>query len=163
MSTSASQCEPVFATRFLPGSEPAVSSVPCPAKRLAPQQRQDLAIQVLAGTETVCDLARQDDVSRKFLYQQAHTVQQALDGAFAPSQPRDDVLFCLPVTKAWLEQLVLGLTLTCHSSYRGVVELLGDLFEVTYKCALALSWGAVRLWCPRSCRCRFGLMVPAAS
>jgi hypothetical protein len=128
-STSVSQREPVFDSGSLPWSEPAVGPVPCPAKQLAPQQRQDLAIQVLAGTETVCDLARQHDVSRKFLYQQAHTAQQALDGAFAPSRPRDDVLFCLPVTKAWLEQLVLGLTLICHSSYRGVVELLGDLFD----------------------------------
>src|SRR5208282_680700 len=42
----------------------------CPAKRLLPQQRQDLAIQVLAGTETVSELARQHEVSRKLLYQQ---------------------------------------------------------------------------------------------
>jgi hypothetical protein len=29
----------------------------------------------------------------------------------------------LPVTKPWLRQAVLGLTLTCLSSFRGVVEL----------------------------------------
>ena len=33
------------------------------------------------------------------------------------------------MTKAWLDQFVLGLTLICHSSYRGVVELLRDLFD----------------------------------
>ena len=48
-----------------------------------------------------------------------------------PHPPLDDVLFYLPVTKAWLRQLVLGLVLICHSSTRGVVELLGDLFDVS--------------------------------
>src|SRR5208282_1480844 len=101
----------------------------CPAKRLAPQQRQGLAIQVLAGTETVSELARQHEVSRKFLYQQVHTAEKALSEAFAPSSRPDDVLFYLPVTKAWLRQLVLGLVFICHSSTRGVVELLRDLFD----------------------------------
>src|SRR5262249_34879129 len=53
-----------------------------------------------------------------------------LDHAFqspAPDQP--DLLFWLPVTKPWLRQLVLGLTLICHSSLRGVCELLRDLFD----------------------------------
>jgi hypothetical protein len=43
------------------------------AKRLLPQERQNLAIQVLAGAQPVSDLAREYEVSRKFLYQQAHT------------------------------------------------------------------------------------------
>lgn len=55
-----------------------------PAQRLLPQERQDLAIQVLAGAETVSELARQQEVSRKFLYQQVHTAEQALSQAFAP-------------------------------------------------------------------------------
>ncbi len=103
--------------------------VSCSAKRLLPQQRQGLAIQVLAGTETVSELARQHEVSRKFLDQQVHTAEKALGAAFAPSSRPDDVLFYLPVTKAWLRQLVLALVLICHSSYRGVVELLRDLFD----------------------------------
>ena len=50
--------------------------------------------------------------------------------AFAPCSSRpDEVLFYLPVTKAWLRQLVLGLVFICHSSTRGVVELLRDLFD----------------------------------
>ena len=88
-----------------------------------------MAIQVLAGTETVSELARQHEVSRKFLYQQVHTAEKALSAAFALSSRPDDVLFYLPVTKAWLRQLVLALVLICHSSYRGVVELLRDLFD----------------------------------
>jgi hypothetical protein len=128
-SATVSQCEPPGGVGWLPGSEPAEGPALCAAKRLAPQQREGLAIQVLARVDAVTDLAREHEVSRKFLYQQARTAQQALDDAFIPSRTRDDVLFYLPVTKAWLEQLVLGLTLTCHSSYRGVAELLRDLFD----------------------------------
>lgn len=41
-----------------------------------------------------------------------------------------EVLFYLPITKTWLWQLILGLILICHCSYRGVVELLRDLFDL---------------------------------
>jgi hypothetical protein len=100
-----------------------------PAQRLLPQQRQDLAVQVLAGAQGVSDLAREHEVSRKFLYQQADTAREALSQAFHP-QPKDaDVLFYLPVTKAWLRQLVLALVLVCHAPYRAVVELFRDLLD----------------------------------
>ena len=107
----------------------ATGPLTCPAKQLQPDQRQGLAIQVLAGIATVSGLAREHEVSRKFVSHQVHTAQQALQHAFEPPSPRDDVLFYLPVTKAWLRQLVLALVLICHSSYRGVVELLGDLLD----------------------------------
>jgi hypothetical protein len=107
---------------------------PWPAQRLLPAQRQNLAVQVLAGTHPVADLARQHQVSRKFLYQQAHTAQDALRCAFDPEPVAEDVLFYLPVTRTWLRQLVLALVLICHSSCRAVVELLRDLFD--YKVSL---------------------------
>jgi hypothetical protein len=100
-----------------------------PAQRLLPQERRDLAIQVLAGAQPVSDLAREHEVSRQFLYQQAHTAQDALTRAFDPEPKTDKVLSYLPVTKAWLRQLVLTLVLIGHSSTRGVVELLRDLFD----------------------------------
>ena len=99
------------------------------AKRLLPQERRNLAIQVLAGADPVSDMAREYEVSRKFLYQQAHTAEEALSEAFAPSSRSDDVLFYLPVTRTWLRQLVLALVLICHCSVRGVVELLQDVFD----------------------------------
>ena len=109
LSISVTQCDPTSATTPLHWPAPTTVHVSCPATQLAPQQRQGLAIQVLAGTETVSELARQHEVSRKFLYQQVHTAEKALSEAFAPSSRPDDVLFYLPVTKAWLRQLVLGL------------------------------------------------------
>jgi hypothetical protein len=109
-------------------AHPAAS--PHPAKAMTPPQRCQLAIEALARVETVSRLAGEREVSRKFVYQQAAKAQVALEEAFSPAD-RDDqkVLFHLPVTKAWLRQLILGLTLICHSSLRGVTELLRDLFD----------------------------------
>jgi hypothetical protein len=103
----------------------------CPAKALAPSQRLTIGLQALAGTQTITGLADEFAVSRKFVYQQAATAQSALDEAFPASSAGDDeVLFSLPVTKNWLRQVALGLTLICHSSYRGVVEFYRDLLGV---------------------------------
>jgi hypothetical protein len=96
---------------------------------LLPPQRQHLALHALAG-QPITALADQHQVSRQFVYQQTAKAQQALDQAFAPpAPPAEEVLFYLPVTRAWLKQLMLGLTLLCHSSFRGVVELLRDRFD----------------------------------
>lgn len=109
----------------------------CPAKLLGPRERQGIAVEALAGTQTMTQLARDHEVSRKFVYQQAHKAEQALDEAFASGQADDEVLVYLPVSKRWLRALVLGLLLICRSSYRGVQELLRDLF------GLQISLGAV--------------------
>jgi hypothetical protein len=86
-------------------------------------------LRVLAGSQPVAHLARQHQVSRQFLYRQADTARRALECAFDPPRPDEPVLFHLPVTKPWLHQLVLALALTCHSPHRGVIAILGDLFD----------------------------------
>ena len=99
------------------------------AATLSPAIRQAIGIEAISRTLPISHLADKHQVRRKFFYQQGNQAQQALDESFAPSQGDDDVLFHLPVTKNWLYQLILGLVLICHSSYRGVVELLCDLFD----------------------------------
>ena len=101
-----------------------------PAKLLGAKERQGIGVEALTGKQSVTQLAQDYEVSRKFVYQQAHKVEQALDEAFSPSEPNDEVLFYLPVTKRWLRAFVLGLLLICRSSYRGVQELLRDLFAL---------------------------------
>ena len=81
------------------------------AARLPGSDRKDLAIQALAGSGTVSDLAARHGVSRKFIYQQTHKAVAALDDAFLSATPDDEVLFELAVTKAWLRQVIVGLTL----------------------------------------------------
>ena len=102
----------------------------CTAKSLAPSERLALGVQALAGYQTITGLADDAGVSRKFVYQQADRAQAALDDAFAPTVADDQVLFQLPITKNWLKQAALALTLICHSSYRGVHEFARDLLGV---------------------------------
>jgi hypothetical protein len=114
----------------------------CTAKLLPPTQRRHIAVQALAGSQAITDLAEEFEVSRKFVYQQSAIAQEALADAFEPAADGDDVLFHLPVTKAWIRQLTLGLVLICHSPLRGVVELLDDVFD--YKISLGTVFNTVQ-------------------
>ena len=100
-----------------------------PAAQLKPHQRQKIALRVLTKKETISSIAEEERVSRKFLYKQGYIAQNALTLAFEKPKSDQKVLFYLPVTQKWLSQLILALILICHSSYRGVVELLRDLFD----------------------------------
>jgi hypothetical protein len=100
-----------------------------PAHLLSPAQRRQLALDALAG-RPIAVLARQHQVSRKFVYLQQKIAHDALEQAFAAkTTSSQEVLFYLPVTKAWLRQFVLALVLLCHCPLRGVCELLADLFD----------------------------------
>jgi len=115
--------------RIVPPTGPAGAAPSATARHLPPPVRRRLALDALAG-QPVADLAAAHRVSRKFVYQQRRRAHGALDQAFAPAPAAPaQLLFWLPVTKPWLRQLVLGLTLICHSSQRGVQELLADLFD----------------------------------
>ncbi len=123
--------------RIVPPASPTGASPADTARHLPPPVRRQLSLDALAG-RPVAELAAAQQVSRKFVYQQLHRAHDALDQAFAPATPEPaQLLFWLPVTKPWLQQLVLGLSLICHSSQRGVQELLRDLFD--YR----LSLGAI--------------------
>ncbi|MFL5284484.1 MAG: hypothetical protein ACJ8AW_26700 [Rhodopila sp.] len=93
--------------------------------------RRALAIQVLAGSATISDLAAGHGVSRKFVYRETDKARTALENAFLPVEPENDVLFELAVSQTWLFQLVVALVLICRSSFRGVVEFLRDLLGVS--------------------------------
>src|ERR1700723_1519207 len=103
----------------------------CTAKTLGPGERLSLGVQALAGHQTITDLAKQADVSRKFVSRQAEIAQTALVDAFASPAADDKVLGYLPITKNWLKRATLGLTLLCHSSYGGVHEFCRDLLGVS--------------------------------
>src|SRR3954465_4992068 len=97
------------------------------AARLPESEGKALAFLVLARSATVSDLAARHGVSRKFVYQQSHKAQAALDDAFTPTTRDDAGLFELTVPRPWLRQVIVGLALICHSSYRGIVAFLRDL------------------------------------
>jgi hypothetical protein len=113
----------------LPQDADQPAAADCAAHLLTAQQRRQLALAALAG-QPISHLAQHYQVSRKFVYQQLDIAHNALEHAFAAKPPEHEpVLFYLPVTRSWLRQLVLALVLICHSSLRGVVELLADLFD----------------------------------
>jgi hypothetical protein len=113
----------------VPPAQDQTGPADCPAKRFAPPQRLQLALDALAG-QAISHLAAVNNVSRKFVYQQLGIAHNALQQAFAdPPDEKEKVLFHLPVTRSWLRQLVVALVLLCHSPARGVVELLNDLFD----------------------------------
>jgi hypothetical protein len=57
------------------------------AAGLPGSDRKDLAIQALAGSVTVSDLAARHGVSRKFVYQQTHKARTVLNDAFSSATP----------------------------------------------------------------------------
>jgi len=100
------------------------------ARQLNPWLRRDLSLEALCRTEPLTHLAARYAVSRKFVYRQMAKATAAVDQAFQPAAAEPTkVLFRLPVTRDWLEQLVLSLGLICHSSFRGVQELLETMFD----------------------------------
>ncbi len=129
-----------------PANAPGLAEPLHAAKAMTPPKRRQLALEALAGAETVSRLAGQHAVSRKFVYQQTAKAEEALDTAFSPKQPDDErVLFYLPVTKAWLRQLILALTLICHSSLRGEEEMAVSLFSMG-EIAFGLTPGSPLSW-----------------
>jgi hypothetical protein len=101
--------------------------------KLATNERKMMAVRALAGAEPVSALAARHGVSRPLVYRQMHKVSAALDELFSTEQTDDQnkVLFSLPVTKRWLEQTTLGLTMIAHASMRGVVEFMHDMLGVS--------------------------------
>jgi len=57
------------------------------AARLPECDRKDLAVQALAQSATISDLAARHGVSRKFVYQQTHKARVALNDAFLSATP----------------------------------------------------------------------------
>ncbi len=103
------------------------------AARLPESERRDLAVRALARSESITDLAAEHGVSRKYVYEQKGKASAALDEAFAMNASdadEEEVMFELKVTRRWLRQAILALTLICRSSYRGVIEFLRDLLGV---------------------------------
>lgn len=117
-----------ISTRPRPAAHSRVSRS-SPAHALGPALRQQLAVQALAKTVPISELAEQTQVSRTFVYRQQDIARHALSNAFEPPPHDDSVLFHLPVTTRWIRQFTLGLVLIGHCPLRGVRELFHDFFD----------------------------------
>ena len=99
------------------------------AASLNPEQRKQLFIEMQSSPQTLTAIANRERVSRKFLYKQQQKGNEALELGFNKPKEESDILYWIPVTKNWIFQVILALIFICHSSYRGVVEFLRDLFD----------------------------------
>jgi hypothetical protein len=95
---------------------------PPAARQLGPDERRRLAIQALGGDRSITDLALEDRVSRKFIYQQRSRAQAALQEAFEPEALPDGFLGWLPVTRDWMRRVMVSAAMNCHGSVRGIRE-----------------------------------------
>ena len=109
--------------------EAAVKQAPSySAKEMNIKQKKTIALQTIRRTHSITDIAKENKVSRKFIYKQNDKATQAIDDVFKEPETENEkknekVLFYLPVTKSWLIQLVLCLLLHCRCSFRGVTKL----------------------------------------
>ena len=101
------------------------------AHSLTSIDRQKIAIQAIKGDIPILHTADHYNVSRKFIYEQKNKALEGIAQAFEEqhTDDKDKVLFHIPVTKKWLEQVVLASIFTCRASYQGVSELFRDLFD----------------------------------
>lgn len=118
------------------------SNKTCSAKQLSQQQRQYLAEQALSGDKPISHLAEEANTSRKFIYTQKKKAQDGINQAFAENNSDDEVLFYIPVTKAWIRQFVIALVMICHAPFRGVLVFLRDVLD--YKIGLGTIHNIVR-------------------
>lgn len=113
--TSVGSLEPMFTGSMS-------QRAPTGGRRLGPDERRDMAIQALRGPGSISELAAQQGVSRKFIYQQKDRAQTALQDAFTPESLPDGFLGWLPVTRSWIKRVMLSAALNGHASVRGICE-----------------------------------------
>ena len=105
------------------------------AASLKPEQRKQLFMEMQSSAQTLTAIAKREGVSRSFLYKQQQKGNEALELGFTKPKEESDILYWIPVTKNWIFQVILALIFICHSSYRGVVEFLRDIFDYSISVA----------------------------
>ena len=94
-------------------------------------KRQEIGVHAVGGKAPISHIAEHYQVSRKFIYEQKNTALDGIKKAFEEPLKDEDskVLFYLPVTKQWLDQVVLALIFICRASYQNVGEFCRDILN----------------------------------
>ncbi len=102
-------------------------------------QKKHVALQVINKKAPVTEIAKSHNVSRQFVYSQKDKAMAAVDQAFNKKDNDDEkILFHLPVTKSWIDQLVLCLMLHGRTSFRDITKVVKDVLD------LDISVGRIR-------------------
>jgi len=111
----------------------------CAAQQLNVEDRKNIAIEVVSQKKTITQAANDYDTSRKFIEQQRDKALAGIENNF--KEQESDVLFYLPINKAWIHQLVLALAMFCKASYRNIIAILDYLFD--YKMAIGTVFNII--------------------
>lgn len=87
--------------------------------RLPASKKQNIAFDALSR-KSITQVAADHNVARNTVYAQKETAISAVNDAFT-EKTEDEVIFYLPVTKALIAQMILGLHLICKASYRDII------------------------------------------
>ncbi|MDE1465836.1 hypothetical protein [Spartinivicinus poritis] len=98
------------------------------SRRLTADQKINIAFDAMSGM-TITHTANKHGVSRGCVYAHQDKAKQAIYEAFDDTGDDRHVLFYVPVTKAFLYQVVLALVLICKSSYRDAMQFIRDIFD----------------------------------
>jgi Transposase len=96
-------------------------------KRIPPKTKLEIGLQAISRKQPIVNIAQRYDCSRTTVYKQQEKIIQAANQAYEAED--DDILFYIPVTKPFIQQLVVGLFLICKSSYRDIMFFLKDIIH----------------------------------
>jgi hypothetical protein len=94
----------------------------CRNGRLDPVDRFRLAMQALDHSRSVTDVAAEEGVSRKCVYEQKHRAERALREAMVPDPRPPDFRGSLNLTSAWRDRAILSAALHTHGCTRGICD-----------------------------------------
>ena len=105
-------------------------------KRIPSKTKLEIGLQAISRKQPIVDIAQRYDCSRTTVYKQQEKIIQAANKAYECEN--NEILFYIPVTKKFIEQIVVGLFLICKSSYRDIMFFLKDIIHYDHRLAVFL-------------------------
>lgn len=96
-------------------------------KRIPSAMKLEIGLQAISRKQPIVNIAQRYDCSRTTVYKQQEKIIQAANQAY--ENENNEILFYIPVTKAFIQKMVVGLFLICKSSYRDIMFFLKDIIN----------------------------------
>lgn len=113
------------------------------ARNMSREDRASIALKALRKSTPITTLSNTHKVSRNFIHKQKNKAVAAVNKLFYNTKYNEDeeaVLFSIPVTKLWLRQVVICLSLHCKGSFCGLQKSIHDLMDYH------VSIGTIGVW-----------------
>lgn len=98
------------------------------SRTLSFDQANDIAYRALSQESSISALSAENGHSRQTIRNERDRVQAIVN----QTKQQEDVLFYLPVTVTWLNQLVIALVFMMNGSYRNITQFIKDLFDYPF-------------------------------